>query len=191
MSRVGDDPVASLIGLPLVALGALLLTACDMVLLDRPLGETPAVLDAAAIDGSWHRIGDDPVAFRARSARDGEVLVVAIADSSEDIEPIPVSLMTVDGVLYASGPADDAAGGGYYFGRVARHSHDEWVVEPPDVAAFERAVRAGMLDGVVERSDSSLVVRIRSQEVIDFIRANPEAPMWNAARSIVVRRFEP
>lgn len=177
-------------GVLLAALGALLLAACDMVVLDRPFGEMPAVLDADSVDGTWYRADEDGVSFTARVSGPGEVLLTASRDDAATPGSIPVALMTVDGVLYVSGPADDVVGGGYYFGRVVRHSGDEWVVAQPDVDGFERAVREGMLIGDVSAGDGATVVWVRARDAIAFIRANPEWSLWRSVRPIVLRRID-
>ncbi len=172
-------------------------SACEIVSLDRPLGESPVTLDASEIDGAWYLVGKKATPFKIkatpfylRSLSDGTVILAGVDRTKDgfELQQVQVHIMSIGDQLYVSGISpDDKLGERFLFARLDKIHDTEWVLLPPKIETFHSAVIEGRLEGKVYKTH----IEVDGAQVVDFIRTTPADGVWNADNAILVRKFEP
>ncbi len=167
------------------------LSGCDVVVIERPLGEAPYVLDAEKVDGAWYVVKGNEQPFFVQVQKNGQLILAGVEqdEAGFSLEQIEVHLMQIGEELYFSGPSDEESIPGYYFAWVAKREDSEIILVPPNIDTFSDAVTTGELPGTVTQGEYATIVKVAHENVLAFIRKTPADELWDRKESIVVRKF--
>ena len=171
---------------------ALSLAACDVVMIDQPLGNNTHQLDAAEVNGVWTQIDDGQEPFFAHIKADGGLRMATLQwkDNHFSKETVDLTLASIDDVIYVSGTSPDEPISGYFFARVEQHDAMQWTLLPPNHDFFSAAIQMGELKGKVSKGRYMKVVRVAAQDVVAFLQKNPADKLWQYDKAIILRRVE-
>ena len=175
-----------------VATALVTLFGCDMIVIDRPLGETPADLKTLNLDGVWYVAKKNAEPFFVRLKPDGTLKIAAIekTDSGFELAEMEWFIGEVGNELYVSGKESDHDSQ-FQFAKVSEITESKMVFSLPHIEAFVAAIERGEFSGTIDEGEHTTVISTTADAVSEFLTTEGGARIWDNVALIVVRRFRP
>ena len=140
-----------------IALVLLILSACQSVIVDEPIGEIPCVLDPEEWEGAW-LLDHEIMMVDVLDAENGVLRISGIEKGQDgDLRVETMTIYVRDGGAWLLGSMGDPEGEdpGYLWA-AAKRQDDQLILFEPDSLKFRALVEEGILPGWLDGNDVHL-----------------------------------